>query len=244
MIMKKKIWLTVLFLLSAACLCRAPSFLTPGPKVTNHPAPALKVEPSPFQNIGCGASPDYQPCEATSPLGELGCTNIRDTSPLLGGLDPAYPMVYCLSRYQRSADPPDPALFHRACLTGQNYRLALYKDGQTQLVNDLAELQATFAPIETPDEALSYALAATGLEAQFGYQADSTFRYQVKQIEDTHVTYTGNGYLVNLFDGYLCGCGPHTFFSVDVTVSREGEIEVGKRLPVSEDPKMDGLCID
>jgi len=244
MIRNKKIWLAVVFLLSAACMVQPPAFLTPGPKVTNHPAPAFTVDTSPFQNAGCGVSPDYQPCEATSALGELGCTNIRDTSPLLGGLNPAYPMVYCLSRYQRSADPPDPALFHRACLTGQNYRLALSKDGQIQLVNDLAELQAAFAPIETPDEALSYSLAATGLEAQFGYQVDRTFRYQMKQIEDTHVTVTDTGYLVNLYDGYLCGCGPHPYNRVDVTVTREGQIEIGKRQPVSEDPKMDGLCID
>jgi hypothetical protein len=244
MIMKKKIWLAVLFLLSAACLCRTPSFLMSGPKVINHPAPALTVDTLPFQNAGCGVSPNYPPCEATSPLGELGCMTIRDTSPLLGGLSPAYPLVYCLSRYQRGKNDQDPALFHRACLAGQNYRLALYKDGQIQLVNDLAELQAAFAPIETTDEALSYALATTGLDPLFGYQRNSTFRYLTQQIEDTNVTPTGNGYLVHLFDGYLCGCGPHTFYSVDVTVTRDGQIEVGKRQPVSEDPKMDGLCID
>lgn len=244
MIMKKKIWLAVLFLLSAACLCRTPSFLTPKLKVINHPAPALKVEPSPFQSAGYGASPDYQPCEKTSPLGELGCNSLRDAGPLLGGLSPAYPLAYCVSRYQRGANDQDPSLFRQACLVGQNYRLALYKDGQFQLVNDLAELQAAFAPIETTDEALSYALAATGLDPQFGYQVNSTFRYLTQQIEDTHVTSTGNGYLVHLFDSQVCGCGPHTFFSVDVTVSRDGRIEVGKRQPVSEDPKMDGMCID
>jgi hypothetical protein len=244
MMMNKKIWLAVVILLSAACAIRTPSFLTPGPKVINHPAPAFTVDTSPFQNAGCGVSPDYQPCEAASPLGALGCTNIRDTGPLLGGLSPAYPMVYCISRYQRSADPPDPAIFHKACLTGQNYRLALSKDGQIQLVNDLAELQAAFAPIETPDEALSYALAATGFEAQYGYQVDPTYRYQVKQIEDTHVDATDSGYVVHLFDSYICGCGPHSYKSVDVSVTRDGQVEVGQRQPVSEDPKMDGLCID
>jgi hypothetical protein len=244
MVANKKIWLAVVFLLSAACAIRTPSFLSSGPKVINHPAPALTVDTAPFQNAGCGTSPDYQPCDAASPLGELGCANIRDTSPLLGGLTPAYPMVYCITRYQRSADPPDPALFHKACLAGQNYRLALSRDGQTQLVNNLAELQAAFAPIETPDEALSYAMAASGFEAQYGYKADSSYRYKVQQVEDTHVDTTGTGYVVHLFDSYICGCGPHAYKSVDVTVTRDGQIEVGQRQPVSEDPKMDGLCID
>jgi hypothetical protein len=243
-IMKNRVWLIMIFLLGAACLCRTPSFLTPKPKVINHPAPALKVDTSPFQNIGCGVIPDYQPCEATSLLGELGCKSLRDAGPLLGGLSPAYPLAYCVSRYQSGENDQDPSLFHRACLAGQNYRLALYKDGQFQLVNDLAELQAAFAPIETTDEALSYALAATGLDPQFGYQVNSTFRYLTQQIEDTNVTSTGNDYLVHLFDSQVCGCGPHPFFSVDVTVTRDGKIEVGKRQPVSEDPKMDGMCID
>jgi hypothetical protein len=239
---KRTICLALLFCLCAACL--SPSFFSLGPQVTNHPAPALSVDSAPFQNAGCGASPDYQSCDPASALGALGCDMIRETGPYLGGLEPVYPMVYCISRYQRSADPPEPALFHKACLAGQNYRLALDKDGQTQLISDLVELQAAFAPIETPEEALSYAMAATGFEAKYGYKADSTYRYKVKQVEDTHVDTTDAGYVVHLFDSYICGCGPHSYKSVDVTVTRDGQVEVGQRQPVSEDPKMDGLCID
>ncbi len=67
------------------------------------------------------------------------------------------------------------------------------------------EIRARYAPIESEDEALSYALAATGYQA--AYDLEKTFCNdvyldyiaQVPQIEETHVERLENSYRIYLF---------------------------------------------
>jgi hypothetical protein len=63
-------------------------------------------------------------------------------------------------------------------------------------------------------------------------------------VEETHVREIDSGYLVHLFDTYLCGCGPHIARSVDVTVFNDGTITFSEPQDAFSDPEYDGLCID
>ena len=106
------------------------------------------------------------------------------------------------------------------------------------------ELAKLFAPIETPEEALSYAIATTGLSAVYDTDLPRSYRFLVDKIEDTHVAQTSTGYEVFLYDDYLCGCGPHTVSLVKVQVTTEGKVSLMEPVPVFQDPKNDDLCID
>jgi hypothetical protein len=62
----------------------------------------------------------------------------------------------------------------------------LLKDGHYRLIATEAELQALFAPVESADEALSFALVATDLAAKFGLE-NAGGQYYAETIEGTHL---------------------------------------------------------
>jgi hypothetical protein len=205
----------------------------------------LTVDTGPFENAGCSKTSGYWRCEEGTQLKAMGCDFI-EASDLLGGLSPAYPLVVCETRLtQRPTDQQMLEYLYRGgCLVSELARLVVYKEGQFQLIRNLDELKAAFAPVDTPDEALSYALAATGLTPVYGIKVESRYRYFVSSLEDTHVTASSDGYQVNLYNRQLCGCGPHPFYKVDVVVSKAGDLKLSERQSVYENPTEDDLCID
>jgi hypothetical protein len=103
-----------------------------------------------------------------------------------------------------------------------------------------SELRELYAPIESEDEALSYALAATGYQARnfttdlprHAYPAPGEVDYFVNELEDTHVTKSQEGYRVRLYDYTWCGCGHHETYAMDVLVTASGVISTTKGAPV------------
>lgn len=59
-----------------------------------------------------------------------------------------------------------------------SYRYVVYRDGRLQEIHTLAELQTLYAPITTANEALSYAIVVTGLDADFRQTLDDDLHYQ------------------------------------------------------------------
>jgi hypothetical protein len=219
--------------------------------VENHPSPTLPpVDTTPFEQAGC-ALDEYGSwtCPPDSPLADLGCDELHQAKEMLGGLDPATPIVECWyypTRHPGGEQDPfqEPRLFNHGCLMPVYVRYAIYREGQFGLVEDQQAMQATFAPIESPEEALSYTLASTRLEAHYDLQRQPNYRYFVDQLEDTQVTESDGGYEMNLYYYQVCGCGPHTTSRVDVQVNREGEIAQAEPVPAFENPDEDSLCVD
>lgn len=242
-----KTWL--LWFAAGLLLCLAAGCSAAGgtPEVRNYPAPGhLSVDAGLFQQAGCPLDDSGRNlCPPESPLGQLGCDYIATPGSYLGGLDPAYPLNLCwkLGRGGQTL-PRDQYLYREGCLLPQYVRYVVVQNGQYRLLQSLAELQKIYAPIVSPDEALSYALAATGLSAYYGFEAPAGFRYFVDRLEDSHVVETPQGYLVYLYHYQFCGCGPHTTSYVEVLIKPDGSLQETGRTPVFEDPEQDGLCID
>jgi hypothetical protein len=232
-------------LVCMACSFNVPAFLSPGLKVIHHSQPALTVDIAPFDTAGCSKDSGYWRCPEGTQLKTLGCDFI-EASDLLGGLSPAYPMVLCKTRSTTRPDDNQKQqyIYTDGCLVTNLVRLVVYKEGQYQLIRTLDELKATFTPVDSPNEALSYALAATGLTPVYGFKVESGYRYSVSSLEDTHVIAGSDGYHVNLYNRQLCGCGPHPFYKVDVLVNKDGDFTKSERQPVYENPAEDDLCID
>jgi hypothetical protein len=150
-----------------------------------------------FETAGC--PPDEHErwyCEEDSPLAALGCDRIRKPSELVGGLEPSLPIAVCLIEPLGNRDGPESAdvrtpaegeYFYR---TGGLYpiyvRYVLFRDGQFHFVKNEREFREVFAPIESPDEALSYALAVRNLSAYYDLEYDPTYEYFVRLEASEH----------------------------------------------------------
>jgi hypothetical protein len=228
---RSKLWLTtwLLFFLSA---CQSK------PEFINHPPPNHVVSMDVFADQTLVAN--------------FGCDEIQAPSNLIGGLEPPYPIAICVIQYTPGEGTEALAaeiesgqfVFYTGGLLGSYIRYLIYQNGEYLLLKTEEDLRRLFAPIESPDEALSFVLAAKNLSAYYGLQYDPAYKYEVDTIEDTHVTPDADGYLVHLFHDQRFGCGPHWISEIDAYVSVSGNIEERSSRQSFRNPDLDELCID
>ena len=192
-------------------------------EIINHSKPSLTINDGVLEALGCpflSADSDIRYCfdpQLEGRLGSFHCMSLLTPDPLLGGLDPGYPMAECAVGEGRY-------VYQAGCNIFWGQAFIIERVGEYELIDSFAELRRTFAPIETENEALSYALAATGYSAYYGMEVSSDYEYFVEQLEDTHVTEAKNGYLVHLYDYALCACRQQETFAVTVQVTRSGQV--------------------
>ncbi len=226
-----------------------------GPRFEHYPPPALAVDREPFAAAGCPTDDAGWPrCLPDSPLAALGCDVMRPVSDLLGGLNPAYPMAACeiyphwheedASRSAEALEASGAYILRQGGLWPVYVRYVVYREGSFAAIQDAAALRALYAPIESPEEALSYALAATDMEALYGLAREPGYVYAGPLVQDTHVTPMGDGYQVLLYYTRVFGCGPHWTYAVQIRVNRDGEISELSRTTAFRDKSTDGMCID
>lgn len=214
------------------------------PKVVNHDSPSFAPLME-MPNTGCNDEGyGWIACPEESEPAKLGCVTISPLNDTIGGLTPALPIMACRMEMMYEDLPKEEYLYNIGCPTNMYVRMLTWHEGSFDIIKGVPDMQKFFAPVDSPEEAISYAVAATGYWAEFGVEVHKDYRYLSDEIEDTHAVETGNGYVVNLFGWQLCGCGPHTYYRVDVTVSRDGEVSLSDRIPLYEKPEDDGVCID
>lgn len=202
-------------------------------KVINHPMPELVVEVLPVMDPALD--------EDLTAV----CSTVKAPNQLWGGLDPAYPMAECAVPANDDSVFVDlPNLYKSGCTLPVYHSLLIYQDGEYKNINHLSVLQETFAPIESPDEALSYALLATGTYALYAQKVDWNQDYFQRVLEDTHVEQISDGWLINLFKYQLCGCNDHYEYSIEVLVTFDGNVTAGEYVPLDGDPLQRGMCVD
>jgi hypothetical protein len=227
---KKKFWMAAwLFILLAACRGQ--------PEFVNHEPPSLTVTTIDSSDERVAA---------------LGCDVIQPPPNLIGGLDPSYPIAICSIQYTPGEGSDELAaeiergefLHYTGGLFGEYIRYVIQRDGEFVLLKTEADFRTAFAPIESPEEALSYALAVRNLAAYYDLQYLPGYEYEVGTIEDTHVTAEADGYIVHLFHQQVAGCGPHWTSAVDVRVAFDGQLEEIANEALFHDPNTDELCVD
>ena len=206
------------------------------PRIIEHPQPTLVADASIF-----------------GPSGSAVRDECRQISDAYGGLDPNHPTAVCTKEWESG----DQCLRESGGFIRMCERVIVYVDGTFQPIATLEELRDLFAPIESADEALSYALLATGYSAKYDPEdyrlavPDSCdpgpdgYRYYVDELEDTHVVEVGNGYEINLFTSQVFGCAPHPVSSVPVQVEVDGTIiHLPKVKLFEEDSEAVACCVD
>jgi hypothetical protein len=202
------------------------------PKIVNHEKPDIQADFAPFQNVGCD-EPDKREnqyrCEEGSQLFDAGCNTITKL-PLLGGLSPNYPIVLCTLEIDREFAfvelPPNECLYADGFMTTFCNRYVVYKGDKFQLVKSMDKFRALFSPVDTPNEALAFALANGKYMAQYDQTKRSDVIYWVLKLEDTYVDSTEDGYIVHVFFTNPYGCAMFSTDVVDVKVTHDGNLEV------------------
>jgi hypothetical protein len=239
-------WLVIsLLVLLTACQTQ--------PMVINHDPPVLSVSFNKFQEAACPLDGNgYLNCGDGHPLAALDCDEIFEPPSLFGGLDPAYPIAFCQVDpiYGTSSDETKAEIdageyfYYAGGLSGKYIRYVIFQNDEFRLLKSKKEFRDVYAPIESPEEALSYVLAVTNLSAYYGIVLDPASEYVVNTIEDTFVTAASDGYDLLLYDYAAFGCGPHWTSAVLVHVSTEGIIQELNRTNVFRDPNLDDVCFD
>jgi hypothetical protein len=220
---------------------------TPYPyKIINHEKPKIQADFSPFTNVGCKSYRDFYDCEEGSQLLNLGCNTIEN-KPLLGGLTPAYPIAACNFEFQvriGGAKKPDDCFYYFGGFKTFCRRYVIYKDGKYQIIKTMDDFRQLYSPVDSPSEALSFALATDNYFASYGQTKRSDYIYSAKELEDTFVESVTGGYLVHVFYTPTQGCGPFVTRAVEIKVTYEGLVEVVNYFPVYRDPSEDEICIE
>jgi len=243
---KPHTWLMIsLLVLLAACQTQ--------PRVINHDPPILSVSFIKFQEVACPLDENGNlNCGEGHPLSALDCDDILYPPSLFGGLDPSYPIAICQIDviYGNSSDETKAEIdageyfYYAGGLSGIYIRYVIFRNDEFLLLKSEKEFRDVYAPIESPEEALSYALAVTNLSASYGIVLDSAYEYETDTIEDTFVTATSDGYDILLYAFAAYGCGPHWTSAVLVNVTKEGIIQELSQTNVFRDPNLDDVCFD
>lgn len=206
------------------------------------PKPNLTADISGFVDAGCAKEGDYLNCSSINLEGRYSCAEITSPSEYLSGLSPKVPMVECT--FWKENWSSDEGIIHTGCLAPSfNKYIALTDDG-FKLIRNKEEFKQFFAPVETPEEALGFAVALTYSYPMYDITVPKNFKVFVSKIKATYVEETIEGFKVHLFDYDFCGCGPHSHYVVDYLVTKAGEVKEISRQKIFENPEEEGLCVD
>jgi hypothetical protein len=216
------------------------------PHIVHHEKPNLSVDVSPFATDDCGGeSGGY--CTPLPATQSLGCSALL-SQPLFGGLSPQYPIIVC--RIDSPGLPTGDELIPGECIYSDGffergcYQYIIYKDNRYERIDTMEAFRRFFAPVESPEEALGFALASGDYDARYGQARNPKLVYYVSRFEDTYVRTVQEGYLVQLFYTPIFGCGPFVTEAVEIKVTYDGITTPMRRFSVYRNPEQDKFCVD
>jgi hypothetical protein len=220
--------------------CRLSQF-NPFKPVEEYPAPEFKMDNTRFTELGCFESIDCLP-ESLKNI-EFPISSIDAPDDSFGGLNPQLPIALA-GTMSFDHETKIPAVFEKGCMASYYVRYLVEVEGELRLIDSTEGLKELYAPIESEDEALSYAIAVTGYSAINDLDLHPEYKRYTQPLVESHATYDGEQYSVLLYDTYICGCGPHVVSSVDVTVQQDGSFSLSEPMGAFSDPATNDLCID
>lgn len=167
--------------------------------------------------------------------------DIGSTSEFLGGLNPKYPIerVFLNCGEWCEKDWENKGMFC-GC---RSY--VVIKDDKPMLIRSKEELKEIFKPVDSYQEALSYAIVMTGNFPVFNADFfQEKFTYFIADPKPTNVRENYDGYYVTLFNYKHFGCGEHPYYLVTYSVTKDGQVKETNRKKAFKDPDEDSLCRD
>ena len=211
-----------------------------GPTVTTFDA---HVDREPLLKLGCKVSGEALVCGTpTTPKAEgIACGEYSQPNDLLGALTPRTPITAC-DTLGRGLEVK--GIYRSGCRLATWHRYVVADGKKLDLIETKEAFVKRFAPVETPAEALAFAVALTDSKALFKIELPKDAQLFLKTINPTSVTPVADGFKVRLYSYQFCGCGPHNHLAVDYLVTRAGEVRELDSVPAWNDPKTNKLCVD
>ncbi len=113
---------------------------------------------------------------------------------------------------------------------------------ESRLIASKEEFRSLFAPVETKEEALAFAVALTSSLPRYDTSVPEGYFPVTSSVKPTYAIETEEGYLVHLFDSELCGCGSHPYYAIEYLVTRDGNVTELFREKVFDSTMQ--ICID
>jgi len=162
----------------------------------------------------------------------------------LGGLSPKVQIVECNVLAKNEIEDTTAGIVRLGCMLPIFRKYIIFVDGEYKLIGSKEEFIQFFAPVESPEEALAFALALTGAYADYNMTIPEGYVVLASEIRTTYVEESGGNFKVHLFDMQSCGCGSHPYYSVDYTVTLAGDVNEISTEDIYQNPKLIGLCVD
>lgn len=172
----------------------------------------------------------------------MGCSSIRAVSESFKALTPSLPIVECRSAdFDHSANA---VLYKDSGWLSAKINYIVFQDSKPRLLDSPESFRNTFAPVETAEEALAFALALTPAYSLDTVDIPDGYIRLAQVIEPTNVKRSGDGFIVHLFNYRSQGCKLHPYYFVDYYVGKDGFVTEIKREDVYRNPKDDNVCAD
>ena len=213
-------------------------YLTPRVSIVKHPKPNLTIDISSFIEAGCTKENDHLNCSSIKLEEEFSCERIVIPSQYMGGLTPKVPIVECMFRNWSIE-----GFYAGGCLIPLFKKYIVLSNGEFLSLKNEEEFKKFFAPVETKEEALSFAVALTDSYPLYEINIPPHYVVFVPKIETTYVEEVEEGFKVHLFNYKLCGCGTHPHYAVDYLVTKTGEVKEIFKQKIYEDPLFTA-CVD
>jgi hypothetical protein len=242
---KRGIGLSIIIVLSLAVIlagCLKPRIITDSGSLNVN---AAATDASAFIAAGCvDTGNGWLNCSSIGLEKNFSCESIRVPDDL-GGLSPKTSIVECNALVENQTDDATAGIVREGCLQPLYRKYIVIEDGKYKLIGSKEEFIQSFAPVESPEEALAFAVALTNSYAVHNMTLpESKIIFFVSSIRTTYVEETDNGFKVQLFSQQFCGCGNHPYSSIDYAVTRPGGVNETSSEKISENPELYGLCID
>jgi len=172
--------------------------------------------------------------------GRFGCMQIFNASRALENLSPQLPLVECL--FLSEEDNSQEGIVREGCMMPLLRRYIAKQGEESRLIASKEEFQSLFAPVETEEEALAFAVALTSSLPRYDTSVPEGYFLAASSITPSYAIEIEEGYLVHLFDSELCGCGSHPYYAIKYLVTRDGNVTELSREKVFDSTMQ--ICID
>ncbi len=170
----------------------------------------------------------------------FGCMQVINASQELDNLTPRLPIVECL--YLGEDFGPSQGILREGCMMPLFRKYIIRQGEEIKLIESAEDFRSEFAPVETKEEALAFAIALTSSLSRYDTSVPEDYFSVSSTITPTYANETEEGYIVHLFDSQLCGSGTHPYYAIDYMVSIDGNVTEISREEVFNSTRQ--ICFD
>ena len=201
---------------------------------------STSIDSNAFIDAGCFADGYSLNCSSLGIDQRFGYMQISNASSALEKLSPKLPVVECLflSEDYNSQE----GIVREGCMMPLFRRFIVKQGEEFELISSKEEFQSIFAPVETKEEAMAFAVALTSSLPRYDTSVPEGYFPVTSSLRPTYAEETERGFNVHLFDSEMCGCGSHPYYAIEYLVTKDGNVTELSREKVYDSNY--NICID